>query len=288
MLPYNFLKRTKKALGGHGLTKKPIIGKIYKSISKKVVPEFIMFEGNKIYLDSVDAINFAMNDYNESFENSFFKTQIKPGDIVLDIGANIGIYSLTAAKLVGNSGTVFSFEPDEICFTNLKKNAEKNSLKNIILVKKAVSNYNGKAEFSKSVNELSRSTNHLIFNHNDNVESITIETISIDKFLKDKLKKINVVKIDVEGAEFEVFKGMKELIKINNDLKIFFEFNPSALSRLNTKIPEFIDFLFDLNLSCYNIEEKTETKKLVDREWLMKFALKNSTKGYTNLFCIKK
>jgi len=92
------------------LGRNALFGKIYISLSKKILPPFIMYDGQKIFLDSGDAINLAITDFDfENYELSTFKAEIKPGDVVIDVGANIGLYTLVATKLVGNSGKVYSF-----------------------------------------------------------------------------------------------------------------------------------------------------------------------------------
>ena len=66
--------------------------------------------------------------------------EIQPGDTVLDLGANIGYFTLLFAKLVGNNGIVFAFEPEPQNIALLTKNIKINNYKNVTLVPKAVSN----------------------------------------------------------------------------------------------------------------------------------------------------
>ena len=65
---------------------------------------------------------------------------LKPGMVVLDIGANIGYHTLISSKLVGNTGKIYSFEPEPHNFKLLLKNIEINEFKNIIPINKALSN----------------------------------------------------------------------------------------------------------------------------------------------------
>ena len=98
MVIVELFKKFTKLFAGKGLGRNKIIARIYNSISKKVLPEFIEYEGFQLFLDSEDSINFAMTDMeHESYELSLFKEELNEGNFVLDIGANIGMYTLAAS-----------------------------------------------------------------------------------------------------------------------------------------------------------------------------------------------
>ncbi|CEG11098.1 Methyltransferase FkbM (fragment) [groundwater metagenome] len=105
-------------------------------------------KGNKMYIDPKRDPVIALYDIGgyENAETQLFESRIKEGDVVLDIGANIGYYTLIAAKLVGVNGKVYAFEPDPTNFSFLKKSVEINNYKNVICEQKAVSNENGKVK----------------------------------------------------------------------------------------------------------------------------------------------
>ena len=125
-------------------------GKIYPF---KIIKHFIIsllrsnfaeIQGHKMFLDSKDSLGLSINKIYEPFETDFVQKEIKRGDVVLDIGANIGYYTLILAKCVGKEGKVFAFEPEPNNFSLLKKNIQINGYKNVVLVQKAVSNKNEK------------------------------------------------------------------------------------------------------------------------------------------------
>jgi len=288
MVIKKLFKKSVKLLAGKGLGRNPTIAGIYNSLSKKILPEFIEYEGMKIFLDSEDSIYFEMTDMrHEAYELSLFKQELQDANIVFDIGANIGLYSLVASRAIKNEGKVYSFEPDPISFSNLQHNIEGNSIQNVILINKAVSSKNGLAKLSSSYSETMRTLNYLTTTPENSKKTIDIETISLDDFFKTRSQKVDVIKIDVEGWEFEAFKGMTNLIKTNSTLKIFLEFDPYALTRSATNIPEFINFLHSSGFIFYNIDEKKKEKKLVDKNWLLNYAKNTNLNHYTNLLCIK-
>ena len=154
---------------------------------------------------------------NEIWANKIYTPKsfdIKQSDIIVDIGANIGIFSILAAKKAKN-GKVFAFEPINKNFKRLNENIKLNNLKNIISFKKAVSNKNKKIElFISNDNEgghsiyanLTKSKNKQIVN------ALSLKNI----FKENNLKNIDFLKIDCEGGEYDILlNSKKELKKIN-------------------------------------------------------------------------
>lgn len=134
-----------------------------------------------------------------------FEENLKEGDIVFDVGANVGFYSLLAAEIVGSFGSVFSFEPLLQNFNYLKGNIELNKIKNINIFNIAVSSESGLAFFNtnnnRSQGQISKSG------------KIKVETVKLDEWVDGKkLPLPSVMKIDVEGAEMQVLEGAKSLI----------------------------------------------------------------------------
>jgi len=118
----------------------------FRNLVSILRPNIVKVKGNKMYIDPKRNPTIALYDIGgyENAETELFESHIKEGDVVMDIGANIGYYTLVAAKLVGANGKVYAFEPESINFSFLKKSVEINNYENVICEKKAVSNENGK------------------------------------------------------------------------------------------------------------------------------------------------
>lgn len=281
-------KKISKILAGHGFGNIPVLAKIYLKIGKTVLPKFIEYDDHNFFLESEDSVNLAIFGYeHEKFELNLFKNSLKKGDVVLDMGANIGLYSLAAAKIVGNSGKIYSFEPDPITFKNLKKNIESNKYNNVELINKAVSNKTGTITFTSSENITSRSKNHIKTADEQEKNSIKIHTIKMDDFFENKNNVINVIKMDIEGAEFEALKGMKKIIDKNIHLKIFLEFSPFMLKRLNTDIAEMINFFKSYNFKINKINEEEDKLEEISLESLLEFSEEVDPTKALNLYCFR-
>lgn len=116
------------------------LGRFYliKKIHKILIIFFnpIEIQGHKMFIEPADGLEFLIKPHHEEFETEIFKKEIKKGDTVLDLGAHIGYYTLLAAKLVGEKGKVFAFEPEPTNFALLKKNIKINNHQNVIPVQK--------------------------------------------------------------------------------------------------------------------------------------------------------
>jgi len=243
------------------ISKMPFILSINRKIRRKTTPKIVNVLGHKMYLDDLDTLHLAINGIWEPLETNLVKNNLKGGDIVLNIGANIGYYALLAARLVGPNGKVFAFEPDLNNFKILKKNIEINNYKNIIPINKAVSDKTGKAKLYLS-NENRGS--HRIYEAEDMRKYIEIETIKIDDFFKDKNDKINFILMDIEGSEVAAFNGMKKILKKNKNVKILTEFWDWAIKKAGYDPKKFIE---DISKSGFKISYMDEDlKKLVPIE----------------------
>lgn len=142
--------------------------------------------------------------------NLYKKQVIKKEDIIVDIGAHIGVFSVLAAKMARN-GKVYSFEPFKETYKILEKNKKINNLKNLLVFKKAISNKKEKSILY--FNNSDFSTNSLI--KQDNMKEVLIECMRLEEVFKENsLKKIDFLKMDCEGSEYEIlFNCSEDLLK---------------------------------------------------------------------------
>ena len=123
---------------------------LYRYLRPRDVIDLIEVEGEKMYVDrgaivskgTSTCVQALMRGY-EQLLTKLFKKEMKQGMIVVDIGAHIGYFTLLAARLVGETGRVFAFEPDPDNYSLLIKNVSVNGHDNVIPVQKAVSNKTG-------------------------------------------------------------------------------------------------------------------------------------------------
>ena len=141
----------------------------------------------------------------------FLKSIENEDDVVYDIGANTGLYSLFAAK-VCHQGTVVAFEPYPPNVRVLRQDIDRNSLDNVTIVESALSDSVGEIEFSQpKEDDIGYGSSSI--NVKEDGEALTLPTTTVDTLIADgEIPPPNVVKIDVEGAEPLVIDGMKEAL----------------------------------------------------------------------------
>ena len=204
--------------------------------------------GHKMFLREGYDLGLPIWGIFEPVETELVKKVIKRGNVVLDIGANIGYYTLIAAKVVGETGKVFAFEPYPTTFSILEKNVKVNGYNNVILVQKAISNKTGKLKL-----HLWDSASHSICDSHGSHQSIIIEGIRLDDYFENYDGNIDFIKMDIEGAENWAIQGMPSLLAKNKNVKIMTEFNPPKLTRAGVEPEEYLGLLTERGFKLYYI-----------------------------------
>lgn len=150
----------------------------------------------------------------ESCISSYVAEKIKfdDGDIALDIGANIGWYSILLNNLMPKSGKIYSFEPDPLNFDLLSENIKLNSAKNIVAVNNALSHKNEIMKLYQYSNRNLGRHSLLDINKSDYVK---VRAIVLDQFLQDEnidFSKVKFAKIDIEGYEYFALSGATKVL----------------------------------------------------------------------------
>lgn len=208
----------------------------------------------------------------EGFEHHIFQlfsTLVKNSETFLDIGANVGYYSLVAARLSPQT-KVYAFEPVEVINKFLNENIQINNLENISSHKIALSNYSGETDFYTIVNSDFSSSEQLTgdgsmkndYVKNLNHKTVKVKTETLDNFAKNNnLAKIDLIKMDTEATENLVIEGGFETIQKHRPI-IFCEV-------LKNQIEEKVeDLMLKLNYSFYLLNDKkiTKVKSLINSE----------------------
>lgn len=276
-------KKTLEKLSGRGLRKIPGV-KLAKNFAiSQLKTQFAEVQGHKMFLGKKDSLRLSINGIYEEVETGIVKKEVKSGEIVLDVGANIGYYTLILAKLVGSQGRVYAFEPEPTNFEVLKKNIEMNGYQNVILNQSAVGIEKGRTKLYLS--EI-KTGMHRIYKSKYCKDHIEVDIIKLDDYLTDNniYKNIDFVKIDVEGAELAVLEGMQETLNSNQRLKMLVEFVPESNIEFGVKPFEVLNFLKYNRFKIYCINDE---KKAANEYTNINEILKDFPNG-TNLFCVKK
>jgi FkbM family methyltransferase len=198
------------------------------------------------------------------------------GDVVLDIGANLGRYTVIAAKKVRNGGKVISIEANPAIFELLRKNIQLNELANVIPLNCAV--FSEKTKIKFFVNDDLRNNQFGTINSDiDNFANkgleryVYVDANTVDSILSEnsiEIQEVKWMKIDVEGAEFDVIKGSKELISNAKNLRIIVEIhNLSNGMTYHKEIKEFLES-FGYKIDFEDIRPSGESHVIFKKEFM--------------------
>jgi FkbM family methyltransferase len=179
---------------------------------------------------------------------------IMTGDKTLvDLGANVGYFSLIAAQGISGNGRVFAFEPDPDTFCVLEKNISANNFEQrVAAIATAIADREGTSTFHQYVNDAGSSS--LVRRELQVRESIEVHVTTLDVWAASQgWPKIDVIKMDIEGAEVAALAGMHEVSQRNEALKLILEFNADALASASSDHGAFFAALRNLGFTHFSV-----------------------------------
>jgi FkbM family methyltransferase len=271
---------------GTGLSKLPLVGLLHGFLYKLLKPVGIVLvdvHGSKMYVDSRDTgvAPFLLEwGFYEKYETAIFESVVRKGMVVVDIGANIGYYTLLASHLVGEEGKVFAFEPDPSNYDLLLRNIEINNCTNIIPVRKAISSKSGRMKLFLDKSNLG---GHSLQEANvESNEFVTVDIVRLDDFFRNMSYKIDVIKMDVQGSEMNVLEGMASIVNRNDNLKILTEFWPTGLQNAGSSPLGFLKKLVEYGFVPYRIDQNITSIDICHLSSISHYG------GAVSLFCEKR
>lgn len=242
--------------------------KLYNHIKSPKICRFLNLFNYMVYPNNDMGRSIFVSGTYEPNTLMFLKNFLKIGDTFIDIGANSGIYSIVAAKLVGDAGKVYSFEPSSREFFKLQENVLLNNLQHHIVTNKlAISSKNEKALLkiaTESHNGQNTLCNEFAYTNVDSGHIEEVNCISLDEYVNNNsIFNIKLIKIDVEGYELNVFEGANSLI-INQRPLIIFEVVREAYRKNNLKLIDLKNYLLNHNYLTYSIDNSNAMLSIND------------------------
>jgi FkbM family methyltransferase len=243
------------------LVRKFVVGSRFDSLLGRVPPKhadypnqtFREFENNgvKMSVDLSDLVGWYGYWGFTDIPRRKLYSLISPGATVVDIGANIGEVTLNAARLVGEAGHVYSFEPSRVNFGQLSANRDLNTFSNITLVNKGLGKEAGRLEmFIPDAGN--RGMTRVVSSEHKDEPTEYVEITTLDLFAEENgLDRIDLIKIDVEGFEMNVLAGAEKTLR---DLrpKLFLEVIDRLLKGQGSSRQSVIDLLSSLDYDLFH------------------------------------
>jgi FkbM family methyltransferase len=190
----------------------------------------------------------------EPEETAAFLAHVREGMCVFDVGANIGYYTLLAARAAGASGRIYAFEPEPRNYSLLARNVAENGFSNVRLFDAAVSNRAGSATLHLDDANFGAHSFEAGSIRTSSGRSVEVEALALDGFLEEArdFSAGVLVKVDVQGAEALVVEGGRRLLGLPR-VTVILEFWPEALERASADPARLLADLEDLGYSFEDV-----------------------------------
>jgi len=209
---------------------------------------------------------------------------VKPGMVVVDIGAHVGYFTLLAARLAGPAGKIYAFEPEPANHALLKENVQRNGYTNVEVVNKAVSDQTGSTVLF--ISSMDTGSNSLYQGRSSDGDQVTVEMIEFDSFHADNGNPhIDLMKVDIEGAEIKAIQGMEKLLGNQDRPDLIIEFCPFLLKNAGHEPGEMLKKLGAVYPKISLVDDQDGLLELErkDEGSLVADLMKKQT--YVNIFC---
>jgi FkbM family methyltransferase len=234
--------------------------------------------GNKVYEHAFPIYRLLYRPfkaYTDRAERQLLRRILFAGAVVVDAGANIGIYSEFLSRCVGPTGAVHSFEPSPDNFNRLR--AATRNLANVHVSEAAVGEHSGKSQLYLS--DKLNVDHRAYMAEGDSRRSVPIEIVALDEYFKPG-QRVDLIKMDIQGYELHALRGADRVLEDNPDIKLLVEFWPYGLKQAGASWVDLITAL----------ERKGLVIRQVSSEGLIPFhpgSISESADWYVNLFAAR-
>ncbi|HOS48124.1 MAG TPA: FkbM family methyltransferase [Bacteroidia bacterium] len=215
----------------------------------------------KLYTDSVLSETIYVGRF-ENAELDFVKRYLRKGDVFMDIGANIGLFTTVGASKVGAGGKVYSFEPVKKTYSRLEENVNINSFANVSLFNAGLSNSDGELEMTTSAEGFDAWNSFGKPTAGSNFIKEKVSIFKIDSWTKNQnVSNVNLAKIDVEGWECNVMIGGESFFSAENAPDLLVEFTEENCKNAGFTCAGLYDILAKYGYQMFLFDEAR--KKLI-------------------------
>jgi len=204
--------------------------------------------------DYVDYWVFV-NGYDRQPQVRLSRDLVRPGDVVLDVGANIGLWAMGAAQRAGGSGSVHAFEPAAENYERLRAHVDLNVLRNVRCDRRGISDNSGSALIYGASNGNSGMASLVCHPGVDRPEPVELTTLD-DYRAEQVIERVNFLKVDVEGAELQVFRGGAGVLSLPQAPVILFEAAEPLAARFGSSSSKVKSLLSEHGYGIYRYRRR--------------------------------
>ncbi len=247
-----------RRLARSGIFNRPAVSIYKRFFAAEGARELFEAQAGAVAIDERNAL-YQDVQRNSNFDPTLgkvFRTAIRPGHVVFDVGAHVGLYTVLFSRLVGESGKVFCFEPVGYNRARLQRNLQLNACTNVTVLDKGAGEKTGRVKFHRVKPESPNTGvgtilgSNYFHRHRDLYEETEIDLVAVDEIAESHDVKVDFLKIDVEGYELHVLKGAQATLA--HAPTIVLEFLWSQLPHTGVSAEDYADYLLK-DYECFEI-----------------------------------
>lgn len=283
---FRSFKFVHRALRGTGLGKVKLLRDLRDALYRIIrpsKPRVVQLSGFSLWVDPSTAGGVVpwlmLDDVHEPSETERIRAALPRGGTFVDIGANIGYYSVLAATIAGTEGRVYAFEPEPENFATLERNIALNRLDNVVAVQAACSDRAGEMVLHL---DPENAGGHHLHDAGEGGDRRTIRALTLDDYFRDHKGSIDLIKMDIQGHEPAALRGMTGILRAHPETRLITEFDAPMLAGAGSSPEEYLAALSALGyrftiLSDYGTEVRDASPEEI---------VARCTDGrFVNLFC---
>lgn len=220
----------------------------------------ISFPGYSVYVRTPDRLMAALlckYSLSSSLEAGIYRDRVKPGMTVVEIGANVGFFTLLFSGLAGGKGRVLAFEPDPANFRLLERSVKESGRGNVLLTRAAVSAKAGALKLF--ISEENRG-DHRVYDCGEGRPCVEVPAVSVDEALGPGAR-ADFIKMDIQGAEYPALLGMERTVKNSPGLTMLCEFTPGLIRKCGDSPERLLEKLAEYGFSLGYLDEASRSVK---------------------------
>lgn len=238
-------------------------------------------DGHVVRLDEADSIGVARAGGYEPYESSLLESLVTPGSTVLDVGANLGLYTLRFARATGPTGQVVAFEPAPPTARLLAHNVRVNGYRHVRVEQRALADGSGVRSLFLSETNIG---DHRLHAAEEPRRCIDVEVVRLDDVVQ-SAGALSLVKMDIQGGEHAALDGMVRTLDAHPEAWVATEYWPYGLAAAGRSGAEFLARLRSLGGIVLHIDESRRRVRPIDDEWLAT-TFTTARRNHTNLLVV--
>lgn len=236
----------------------PGLARLRARMLEWLLSEVGQVRGQRMVVDAIDTLQLRRRRYYDRYATALFERILRPNQVAVDAGANVGYFTLLYAQTVGPDGHVYAFEPHPTNYWILQRNIELNGYRNVTAVQAVVADRPGTARlFLSPTNE----GDHRAYDPGDGRNSVTVPQVTFDDYLAGR--RVDFIKTDLQGFEARALRGALKLLSSAVSLSLYLEWCPQLIAEAGDDCSVMYQMLVDCGFRVYDVNEHEERVKPV-------------------------